>query len=345
MNETQAGRTNIEDSQWFSLVQNISLPILIFLIISGNSLVVYCLITIKRMHTITGLFLMNLAATDLGVGFISIPITLTSANTYGLVRKQWFCNLNGISMVIFLLASLLTLTALSVQKYMTVGYQMQSRFTRKIAKRVIIAVWSISSLFAFGPVVGWSYYATSKNGHQCGPFAWTISGRIYSACILTIGMIIPITVMSYCYYKLYWKMRSHIGRMRVSVVLSSNDLASRRATLRESRMIHTLIIMGVVFIICWSPSAILVALEFAKVDEPLEFEVFALIFAYANSTMNPLIYALRHEDFRRGFLDTFRRIFGRCTARSESNSDERPPIELVVRPSAREGGVYANTVV
>lgn len=299
-----------EYPQLVAIIQNAVYSILLVLTLSGNSLVLYCIFEIKRLHTITGLFLMNLAITDLGVGIISIPVTLISANRPNLVKIQWFCDVNGISMVIFLLSSLLTLASLSVQKYMTVGYRMQSRFTKKIAKRVLVAIWVISSGFAFGPVVGWSYYATSKDGHQCGPFAWTVAGRIYSACILTTGMIIPLTAMGYCYFRLYRKMRNHIGRMRTSTVLSGNELADRRATLQESRMVHTLIIIGAVFVTCWSPSAILVALEFAKVEEPLEFEVFALMLAYGNSAMNPLIYALRHEDFRRGFANTFRRAVG-----------------------------------
>ena len=303
--------------EWFSSVCNIGFAILGVLIICGNSLVVYCLLTIKRMRTITGLFLMNLAATDLGVGLISIPITLVSANIPGLVQQQWFCDINGMSMVIFLLASLLTLTTLSIQKYLTVGYQMQSRFTKKIAWRAIGGVWLVASVFALGPVVGWSYYATSRDGHQCGPFAWTLSGRLYSAFIFVIGIVIPITAMSFCYTRLYLNICDHSNRMKVGAVVSRSDLANRRATLRESRMIHTLIIMGFAFITCWSPSAILVILEFAKVEEPLEFEVFALIFAYANSTVNPLIYGLRHEDFRRGFKGILEKLFPRC-----SNTDE-----------------------
>lgn len=340
-----AAAAHHQDPGWFSSVQNIAFAILGALIISGNSLVVYCLITIKRMHTVTGLFLTNLAFTDLGVGFISIPVTLVSANKPDLVHQQWFCNINGISMVIFLLASLLTLTAISIQKYLTVGYQMQSRFTKSVARRALVAIWFVSSIFALGPVVGWSYYATSKDGHQCGPFAWTVSGRVYSAFIFAIGMVIPITVMGYCYFKLYLNIRNHLGRMKVGMVMSRNELANRRATLRESRMIKTLIIMGVVFLTCWSPSAILVVLEFAKVEEPLEFEVFALIFAYANSTMNPLIYALRHEDFRRGFKETFRRIFGTCSTNQSSNRRDRENIELESMHRNQRQDANSNTSV
>ena len=353
MNLTQMPRTlnpinlatHHQDPEWFSNVQNIAFPFLAVLIIGGNSLVLYCLITIKRMHTVTGLFLINLAFTDLGVGFISIPVTLVSTNKPGLVYQQWFCDINGISMVVFLLASLLTLTVLSIQKYLTVGYQMQSRFTKKVARRALAGIWFISFVFALGPVVGWSYYATSKHGHQCGPFAWTISGRIYSAFIFVIGMVIPITAMSYCYAKLYFKIRSHLGRMKVGVVLSRNELANRRATLRESSMVQTLIIMGVVFITCWSPSAILVILEFAKVEEPVEFEVFALIFAYANSTMNPLIYALRHREFRRGFKDTFWRIFRSCVVSESPNRRNTANIELEsFRNNRPDDGLFNTSV-
>ena len=332
--------------EWFSSVCNVAFTLLGVLIICGNSLVVYCLITIKRMRTTTGLFLMNLAVTDLGVGLISIPVTLVSANMPGLVQQQWFCDINGMSMVIFLLASLLTLTTLSIQKYLTVGYQMQSRFTKAVAWRAMGGVWLVAFAFALGPVVGWSYYATSRDGHQCGPFAWTLSGRLYSAFIFIIGIVIPITVMSFCYTRLYMNIRDHSNRMKVGAVLSRSDLANRRATLRESRMIHTLIIMGFAFITCWSPSAILVILEFAKVEEPLEFEVFALIFAYGNSTMNPLIYGLRHEDFRRGFKGILEQIFPRCSNTDEPvNRRNAPPVHEASPGKDRREAAHSTTSV
>eukprot|EP00795_Rhopilema_esculentum_P002924 gene2924-1166_t len=335
------------DFSWITIVQTIAFISLSVMAICGNILVLYCTSRIKRMQTVTGIFLMNLAVTDLGVGLISLPVSLVSAHNHTLLSNKWFCDLNGASMVIFLLSSLLTLTCISVQKHMCVSYNMRSRFDKKVAIRCIIALWFISVGFGLAPVVGWSYYATSKDGYQCGPFAWEISGRTYSASIFIVGLVIPVSVMSYCYVRLYKTTRQHNTRMRVSAVTSSPKVSvrqqsdSRRTSRQETRMINTFIIIGIVFLLCWLPSGILVMLEFAKVEEPLEYEVFALTLAYGNSTLNPIIYAYRHQDFRRGFKNVLKMCIPKFCRRED---DEARGVEMQVNAATIKQGTSSTSL-
>ncbi|XP_065063694.1 dopamine receptor 2-like [Rhopilema esculentum] len=308
-----------------TILQTIVFVFLSTLAVCGNALVLYCISQNTRMQTVTGMFLVSLAVTDLGVGLISLPVSLVSAYNPILLSNKWFCDLNGTSMMLFLLSSLLTLGSISLQKYICVGFNKRTSFNKKTAKRCIAAIWVVSAGLSLAPVLGWSKYGTSKDGHQCGPFAWDIPGRIYSACILVIGFIIPITVMSYCYKSLYRKMREHNERMRANAVISPSlpsvqNQDNRRANRLEIRMIYTFMVIGIVFLCCWLPSGVLVILEFAQVEEPLEYELFALALAYGNSTLNPIIYAYRHQEFRRGFKSVLLMGVPKCCRRKVSDS-------------------------
>ena len=312
------------------LFQVIIFGVLLIAIVIGNMLVLFCLKRIKELPIITKIFLRNLAVTDLGVGFFCIPTSLASSFHRGLSKKKWFCDLNGSTMIMFLFASILTLSSISMQKYASFNNRPQS-FTKRVARAFIATIWTISTVFAVGPIIGWSFYRASEGGFQCGPFAWTISGRVYSACLFIIGMLTPVAVMIFCYSRIFINMREYIGRKRTGNCGCSRDRelkhpatsgcsrdkeVQRLATI-ETRMLNTLFIMAIMFAICWTPCMVLVVIEFAQLEDPLEFEVFALACAYASSAVNPFIYTLRHESFRRGFKrvikSSLQRLF--CGAR------------------------------
>ena len=285
--------------------------ILIIIVVIGNLMVLYCLLTIKEMQTVTGLFLTNLAVTDLGVGLISLPLSLASSIEHNLLHKTLFCIIQGMSIIIFVITSLLTLGALSLQKYINIGYSMNKRFTKRIAKYFIGGIWTTSAIFAVAPASGWSTYTYSTGGHQCAPYAYSIPGYVYIVLLMVIGIIIPSVTMVYCYCKLYMMTRSHCNRVR-----NINEAANAHSTQHtlssvESHMIHTLIIMMVAFFICWLPVLFIYILKGAKIQVSLVFEMIVVLCASGNSAVNPVLYAMRQKDFQRGFRQIFRRICGR----------------------------------
>ena len=291
------------DPVWFFWLQIVLLSLMMLLVITGNSMVIYCLLTMEEMKSVTGMFLMNLAITDLGVGFLSLPFSLAASVEHFLLHKQWFCNVNGLFLVIFAVASLLTLTAISIQKYASVCHSSRAEFSKMHALYAILSIWAAATIFAIGPIFGWSQYTFSKGGHQCAPYSQSLAGRIYSILLLLTGLLIPLITMFFCYFKLYWKTKIHIRRLRDTKVVSIGHVRTRRHDLSilESKLIRTLIIMMIAFIVCWTPCIVLLVLKYFQVHTPHVFETTVLVCAYGNSAVNPVLYALRHRDFQRGF--------------------------------------------
>ena len=301
----------VQDRSFLFWLRITAICTLMICVVVGNLMVLYCLLTIKEMRTVTGLFLTNLAVTDLGVGLISLPLSLASNIDHYLLHSNWFCVIEGLTLLLFVIASLLTLGVLSIQKYVNVGYSTQRRFTKRVAKYMIGGVWIIAALFAMGPAFGWSKYTYSTGGHQCAPYTNSLSGQIYIILLLVICIITPSAVMLYCYSKLYIMIHKHVHRVPCNEATSENSQTRTLSTV-ESHMIQTLIIMMIVFFICWLPTMIIVILMTMNAPISKDVEVLSMLCASGNSAVNPILYAMRQKDFQRGFRQIIRRICLKC---------------------------------
>ena len=293
---------------WFFWLQIILISALMICVVVGNLMVIYCLFTIKELQTVTGVFLTNLAVTDLGVGLISLPLALASSIESLLIYRSWFCTLQGMAIVLFTIASLLTLGLLSLAKYINVVHSAQRRIDKRHAKYSIVGIWVVAAVFAIAPAFGLSTYTyNGQGGHQCAPYEASVPGYIYIGLLLTIGIVVPCTTMLYCYYKLYNMAHLHIRRMRINDTEGGNHFRQRLSSV-ESHLINTLIIMVIALFICWMPSLIFYILSFTTSLSSKKFDTFVLLCNFANSVVNPILYAMRQNDFQRGFRQLMRRF-------------------------------------
>ena len=305
---TMTSNNQPHDEQWLFWVRIVIIIILLFFTVIGNLMVLYCLFNIKELQTITGVFLTNLAATDLGVGLVNLPLALASGIEQSLVHLRWFCNLQGMAMVLFVIASLLTLGVLSIIKYFNVGYSVQKRFKKRHARYSIVGIWVVATIFALIPAFGFSKYDYGTGGRHCAPYENSVEGYVYATILLTTGFVLPSIAMLYCYCKLYAMTYTHIRRVRVSDISTANN-SQRCLTSVESHMVNTLIIMVIAFIICWLPALIFYVLNFTHILFSSTFDTIVMLCVYANSAVNPILYAMRQQDFRRGFRHIIRRLF------------------------------------
>ncbi|XP_045161636.2 tyramine receptor Ser-2-like isoform X2 [Mercenaria mercenaria] len=88
-----------------------------------------------------------------------------------------------------------------------------------------------------------------------------------------------------------------------SVKLRSPTRIRRR---EEIRLAFSLIIVVVLFVICWLPYCISMLLSiYIHGSVPREFHMFTLLIGYANSGCNPIVYGLMNQRFKVGFKRLF----------------------------------------
>lgn len=99
---------------------------------------------------------------------------------------------------------------------------------------------------------------------------------------------------------------------------------SEAVRLRVSRMV---VVMVLLFTICWGPIQVLLLLQSLHPAAPLrsytlyKLKIWAHCMSYASSALNPLLYAFMGANFRRAFRDAFPAAFKRTRRRTQPLTD------------------------
>ncbi|KAL3233999.1 hypothetical protein MRX96_022756 [Rhipicephalus microplus] len=122
--------------------------IILLLAVLGNGLVILTLAVNQRMRTVTNLFLLNLAVSDLLLGVFCMPFTLAGVLLREFVFGQLLCNLIPYLQAVSVCVSDWTLVAMSVERYYAICEPLRSRSwqTPRHAQRTVATVWTISFL-------------------------------------------------------------------------------------------------------------------------------------------------------------------------------------------------------
>ncbi|KAJ7989202.1 hypothetical protein DPEC_G00317060 [Dallia pectoralis] len=190
--------------------------------------------------------------------------------------------------------------------------------------RAVVAfcvMWTISIVVALLPLLGWN---CKQLNSVCSDIFPLIDERYLMFWIgLTTALLLFII---YAYVFILWKSHHHVVRMmsRYSqkniVIYTAGGVRLQAVRPDQARMdirlAKTLMLILVFLIICWGPVlAIMVYDLFWKMNDFIK-TVFAFcsMLCLLNSTVNPVIYALRSKDLRRAFLNIWRRCRGTSEA-------------------------------
>ncbi|CAL8393291.1 unnamed protein product [Boreogadus saida] len=117
----------------------------------GNVLTCTVIARNKVMWTPTNLYLFSLAVSDLLVLLLGMPLELYEMwRNYPFLLGAGGCYFKTFLFEVVCFASILNVTALSVERYIAVVHPLRAKYvvTRRHAKRVILAVWAVSVLCA-----------------------------------------------------------------------------------------------------------------------------------------------------------------------------------------------------
>lgn len=264
--------------------------------LAGNSAVLYVLLRAPRKN-VTNLFILNLAVAD-ELFTLVLPINIAD-----LLLRQWpfgelMCKLIVAIDQYNTFSSLYFLTVRSADRYLVVLATAEARRvagrTYGAARAVSLAVWALVTLV----VPPFAIFARLDEEHgrrQCvlvfpQPEAcWWRASRLYT---LVPGFAIPVTAICVLYLALLCRLRA----MRLDGQAKALDRAKKRVTLLVAAILAAALL-------CWTPYHLSTVVVLTT-DLPQTPLVAALSYgitslSYANSCLNPFLYAFLDDGFRR----------------------------------------------
>ncbi|KAJ8784519.1 hypothetical protein J1605_008171 [Eschrichtius robustus] len=184
--------------------------------------------------------------------------------------------------------------------------------TRPKAVVAFCLMWTIAIVIAVLPLLGWN---CKKLQSACSDIFPLIDETYLMFWIGVTSVLLLFIVYAYMY--ILWKAHSHAVRMiqrgtQKSIIIHTSEDGKVQVTRPDQarmdiRLAKTLVLILVVLIICWGPLlAIMVYDVFGKMNKLIK-TVFAFcsMLCLLNSTVNPIIYALRSKDLRHAFQSMF----------------------------------------
>jgi somatostatin receptor 2 len=284
--------------------------------IIGNSLVIFVVFRYAKMKTVTNLYILNLAIADI-MFLIGIPLMIVTMMLKTWVFGYHMCKIFFILTSVNWFTSMFTLTVMSADRYMAVCHPVTSMRYRTplISKIVCVIVWALS-LLVMMPIMLYTRTAERGPNNLSCTISWPGGQPIppdkaFIWYTFLLGFAIPTALISVFYFLVISRLRT------VGPVKKSKE--RRRSHRKVTRLVLTVI---AVYFFCWIPYWIFqVHLTFASPEigknDNWKIYIFQVItiLSYANSSLNPILYAFFSDNFRKSFLKAFK-----CAGAAETNS-------------------------
>lgn len=281
-------------------VTYISVEILIGLCaIVGNVLVIWVVKLNPSLQTTTFYFIVSLALADIAVGVLVMPLAIVIS--LGVTIHFYSCLLMTCLLMIFTHASIMSLLAIAVDRYLRV--KLTVRYRRVTTQRRIwLALglcWLVSFLVGLTPMFGWNMKLSSADKNltflPCQfRSVMRMDYMVYFSFFTWI--LIPLVVMCAIYFDIFYVIRNR---------LSQNFSGSKETGAfygREFKTAKSLSLVLFLFALSWLPLSIINCIIYFNGEVPQIVLYLGILLSHANSMMNPIVYAYKIKKFKETYL-------------------------------------------
>ncbi|KAL4640498.1 neuromedin-K receptor [Arapaima gigas] len=283
----------------------------------GNLVVIWIILAHKRMRTVTNYFLLNLAFSDASMAAFNTLVNFVYAAHGEWYFGEAYCKFHNFFPVTAVFASIYSMTAIAVDRYMAIIHPLKPRLSATATKVVIVCIWALAVMLAF-PLC---FYSTTK---KMAPrtlcyVAWPkkfADALMYHIIVAALVYMLPLIVMGITY--------TIVGMTLWGGEIPGDSSDNYRSQLQAKRkVVKMMIIVVVTFAICWLPYHIYfivtgVNLRLSKRKYIQQVYLTVLWLAMSSTMYNPIIYCCLNSRFRAGF----KRVFRWCPFVEVSSNDE-----------------------
>lgn len=290
--------------------------------IIGNTSTCIVIFRNRYMHTATNYYLFSLAISDLVLVLSGLPKEIYELwFRYAYIFGETSCIMQGFLSETATNATVLTITAFTIERYIAICYPFISHTVSKLSRALkhIIVIWIVALFLAIPQAI--QFGIEEGKGKEC-----TVKSQETKAFVMSslLFFIIPMCVISILYVLIGLRLRIS-RRMKMKSSSKSANAASLdiRTRTNQTKIIRMLVAVVVAFVICWAPfhAQRLLALygsenaDTIKKDSWVVTTYIALthisgIFYFMSTTINPLLYNIMSHKFRHAFKVTFGTLCG-----------------------------------
>ena len=302
---------------WEEFQASATTPVLIFICIVvvltsisaivGNSLVLASIWRTPSLHSPSNVLIVGLAVSDLCVGLLVEPTTFVYHLAQHIGSAHVFCYaavLGWLSGTLLISASLITITAISVDFYLALHLHLRYRELVTVARmvRVVVGIWVCT------------FAATLLNIWYRKQFTY-VGMPLFFLCLL---------VTTTAYFRVFRIVHHHqtqIQSLELQVQEPADpedgapmDITEQRKSLIAKFLIYCLLL------VCYLPFCAMMTVVqirgYGSADVASIYRI-SFVLVYFNSTLNPFIYCWRFHNIRSAVIETARKIF-----RLDEHSDQ-----------------------
>ena len=258
--------------------------------IIGNTLVLFVILRTPSLRSPSTVLLCSLAISDLLVGLVVQPVYIADRLTENSSLYQ------ALKILAFSACgvSLLTMTAISVDRFLALHYHMRypNLMTTHRAMYTSATLWLIIfllSLFSF-----WSM---------------NVYHFVTALCI-----VICLVLSTACYIRIYRIVRHHQLQIHVQQqAVQTLNVENAQNELRSTKSAKHTFIYYVVMILCYTPLFIRMLISFNSPYQRRNAWTLADTVAFMNSSINPFLYCWRLRELRTAVVKTAQQMLCKQT--------------------------------
>ncbi|XP_064005757.1 neuropeptide FF receptor 2 [Pogoniulus pusillus] len=299
--------------------------LLIFLLcMLGNGVVCFTVLRSRQMRTVTNLFILNLAVSDLLVGIFCMPTTLLDNIIAGWPFGSLVCKMSGMVQGISVSASVFTLVAIAVDRFRCIVHPFRQKLTVPSALAIIALIWLLAVAIMCPSAVMLQiqeekhFRVLLGHGNRTRPVYWCREDwpepgmrRIYTTVLFANIYLAPLSLIVLMYARISMALSSPVlGRPGQQQQQQQQRLAVSR---KKQKVIKMLIVVASLFTLSWLPLWTLMMLSDYATLSDLQLQLINVYIyplahwlAFFNSSINPIVYGFFNENFRRGFQAAFK---------------------------------------
>ena len=316
----------MKNRPWLRILLWTCYSIIFLLGVGGNSAVCFILHRGKSLRTVTNLFILNLAISDL-IFSCTIPLEFPIiVSDYKWPYAPFFCKIYFPVQTIALSVSIFTLAAVSIVRYRAIIHPLKRQISQSHARYILTGIWIFSAILTVPHSV-----TLESDGTECSE-QWPEQKyrKIYTTFLSAIFYVIPLSIIVFAYVKI---VRELMKKQR-NCFNCENSALSEVWNKETTKVIRMFFKVTIVFAVCNLPSQIMwLWSDFGNADQTFKYFSDLLmamnVLIFANSAANPFIYYIFHDRFRneaisylsecKWFVHLRKSWYSGCRSRNESS--------------------------